>query len=272
MLRWMCSPNKARGFSCRGDLPLNSSLLFLCFGFTSISKWFESRSPRGGSRGWTVDEGSQSRRSRFFSWSFFFIFTTCRLILFFKDAFSHLLQACNLKSRSCARHGFIERDFTSLDDEVSLKIKHSVSTTVGGIAKKNAIRGARFKFVQFALLKNEALAAKDSEMAYFWSLAHHQLIRGFLEKSTQENAICHIARGIYRLGPISPRSPMLIKHRPSHLHKGPIFSFPQLHSKEEHREKRIGVQDQDHCKSCQSGHFLILCHCHCESQIGRAHV
>src|SRR5438105_12722774 len=254
MLRWMCSPNKARGFSCRGDLPLNSSLLFLSFGFNSISKWFELRSPRGGSRGWTVDGGSRSRRSRFFSWSFFFIFTTCRLIFFFKDAFSHLMQACNLKSRSCAGHGFIERDFTSLDDEVSLKIKHSVSTTVGGIAKKNAFRGARFKFVQFALLKNEALATKDSEMAYFWSSAHHQLIRGFLEKSTQENAICHIARGIYRLSPISPRSPMLIKYRPSHLHKGPIFSFPQLHFEEEHRERRIGVEDQDYCKICKQAH------------------
>src|SRR6266540_2373813 len=159
---------------------LKRSLLFLSFGFNSISKWFESRSPRGGSRGWTVDRGSRSRRSRFFNWSFFFIFTTCRLVFFFKDAFSHLLQACNLKSRSCARHSFIERDFTSLDDEFSLKIKHSVSTTVGGIAKKNSIRKARFKFVQLVLLKNEALATKDSEMAYFWSSAHHQLIRGFL--------------------------------------------------------------------------------------------
>src|SRR6266511_1510638 len=91
MLRWMCLPDKARGVSCRGDLPLNSSLLFLSFGFNSISKWFESRSPRGGSRGWTVYGGSRSRRSRFFSWSFFFIFTTCRLVFFFKDAFSHLL-------------------------------------------------------------------------------------------------------------------------------------------------------------------------------------
>src|SRR5438105_5738364 len=151
MLRWMCLPDKARGFSCRGDLPLNSSLLFLSFGFNSISKWFESRSPRGGSRGWTVDGGSRSRRSRFFSWSFFFIFTTCRLILFFKDAFSHLLHACNLKSRSCARHGFIERDFTMFDDEVILKIKHSRSTTMGSIAKKDAIRGASLIIVEFAL-------------------------------------------------------------------------------------------------------------------------
>jgi hypothetical protein len=32
-----------------------------------------------------------------------------------------------------------------------------------------------------------------------------------------------MARGVDRFGPISPRSPMLIEHRPSHLNKGPIL-------------------------------------------------
>jgi hypothetical protein len=32
-----------------------------------------------------------------------------------------------------------------------------------------------------------------------------------------------MASGIHRLSPKSPRSPMLIKHRPSHLTKGTIF-------------------------------------------------
>jgi hypothetical protein len=35
----------------------------------------------------------------------------------------------------------------------------------------------------------------------------------------------HIARGIHRLSPIPPRSPMLIKHRPSHLAQGPVLPF-----------------------------------------------
>jgi hypothetical protein len=32
-----------------------------------------------------------------------------------------------------------------------------------------------------------------------------------------------MASGIHRIRPISPRSPMLIKHRPSHLTKGTIL-------------------------------------------------
>jgi hypothetical protein len=32
-----------------------------------------------------------------------------------------------------------------------------------------------------------------------------------------------MTRGVDRFGPISPRSPKLIEHRPGHLNKGPIF-------------------------------------------------
>ena len=34
-----------------------------------------------------------------------------------------------------------------------------------------------------------------------------------------------MAHGVDRLGPISPRSPMLIEHRPSHPNKGPILAL-----------------------------------------------
>ena len=62
-------------------------------------------------------------------------------------------------------------------------------------------------------------------MADFWSLAHHKLIRSFLQKSTQENLVGNIASSVNSFGPIAPRSPMLIEHRPGHLNKGPILSL-----------------------------------------------
>src|SRR5579859_3352899 len=94
-----------------------------------------------------------------------------------------------------------------------------------GISKENSIRRARLKFVKVALLQNETLATKNSKMADFWSPAHHKLIRSLLQKGTQEDSICNIASSVDGFGPIAPRSPMLIKHRPGHLNKGPIFPF-----------------------------------------------
>jgi hypothetical protein len=34
-----------------------------------------------------------------------------------------------------------------------------------------------------------------------------------------------MAHGVDRFGPISPRSPMLIEHRPGHLNKNPILAL-----------------------------------------------
>src|SRR5579859_674720 len=94
-----------------------------------------------------------------------------------------------------------------------------------GISKENSIRRARLKFVKVALLQNETLATENLKMADFWSPAHHKLIRSLLQKDTQEDSICNIASSVDSFGPIAPRSPMLIEHRPGHLNKGPIFPF-----------------------------------------------
>src|SRR5579859_3499002 len=137
LLRWMSLSNMARSFSCRSRLPLNSSLFI--FGFNSVSCRLQSRSPSRGSRR-AVDGGRRSRRSRYNSRNSLLFFTTREvLFFFFKDALTFNLLICTLKDKLCAGHGLIECDFTSLDDEVSLKVQNPISTAVRSIAKKDPI-------------------------------------------------------------------------------------------------------------------------------------
>jgi hypothetical protein len=56
----------------------------------------------------------------------------------------------------------------------------------------------------------------------------HELIARVLDKSLKKNSVPNMACGAHRLSPISPWSPMLIEHRPSHLTKGTIF--PLIHT------------------------------------------
>jgi hypothetical protein len=53
----------------------------------------------------------------------------------------------------------------------------------------------------------------------------HQLIARFLLVNPEVDPVRNIARGIDRLSPEPSQSPMLIKHRPSHLTQGSIFRF-----------------------------------------------
>jgi hypothetical protein len=79
------------------------------------------------------------------------------------------------------------------------------------ITQENPIRRPRLKLIKPTLLENEARTTKNLEMARL------------VQEGPQKNLIPNMASGIHRLSPISPRSPMLIKHRPSHLTKGTIF-------------------------------------------------
>jgi hypothetical protein len=56
----------------------------------------------------------------------------------------------------------------------------------------------------------------------------HKLIARFVQEGPQKNPIPNMASGVHRLSPISPRSSMLVKHRPSHLTKG--TNFPLNHT------------------------------------------
>jgi hypothetical protein len=52
-----------------------------------------------------------------------------------------------------------------------------------------------------------------------------QIIRSFVQKSTKKDVIGHMVDNVDRFGHKTPRSPMLIEHRPNHLNKGPIIVF-----------------------------------------------
>jgi hypothetical protein len=51
----------------------------------------------------------------------------------------------------------------------------------------------------------------------------HKLIARVVQEGPQKNPVPNMASGIQRLSPKSPWSPMIMKHRPSHLTKGTIF-------------------------------------------------
>jgi hypothetical protein len=91
---------------------------------------------------------------------------------------------------------------------VCFKIEHTIFSRVRCITKEN-----------------KALATKDMEVTHLGCATVHQLIAGFLLMHSEVDPVRHIARGILRLCPELSRSPMLIKHRPSHLTQGSIFPF-----------------------------------------------
>jgi hypothetical protein len=73
--------------------------------------------------------------------------------------------------------------------------------------------------------QNKALATKDMEVTHLGCATVHQLVAGFLLMHSEVDPVRHIARGIHRLILEPSQSPMLIKHRPSHLTQGPVFPF-----------------------------------------------
>jgi hypothetical protein len=136
------------------------------------------------------------------------------VLLLFKEVLSHLLITC-----------LVEGYLASLHDFVSLMIKHSIGSRVVSISKENPITRSSLKLVEFSLLMNTTLAAKNSEMTHLGCLTMHKLITGLPLESSQYNPIGDMTGRIDRLSPIPPRSPVLIEHRPSYLTKSPIFPF-----------------------------------------------
>jgi hypothetical protein len=82
------------------------------------------------------------------------------------------------------------------------------------------------KLVQLLpFLKNKALATKDMEVTHLGCATVHQLVTGFLLMHSEVDPVRNIARSIHSLSPEPSRSPMLIKHHPSHLTQGSVFPF-----------------------------------------------
>jgi effector-binding domain-containing protein len=122
--------------------------------------------------------------------------------------------------------------------------------------QKNTIDRPSLKLVQLLpFLKDKALATNDMEVTHLGCATVHQLVTGFLLMHSEVDPVRNIACGIHRLSPEPSRSPMLIKHHPSHLTQGSVFSFPQHHSEEAYTDSKTGVQDPSHGKRFQNESF-----------------
>jgi hypothetical protein len=93
------------------------------------------------------------------------------------------------------------------------------------ITQENPIGRPRLKLIKPTLFENKAPTTKSPEMAHSRCSPVHELIARLVQEGPQKNLVPNMASGILRFCPISPQSPMLIKHRPSHLTKGTIFPF-----------------------------------------------
>jgi hypothetical protein len=98
---------------------------------------------------------------------------------------------------------------------------------VRSITKKNTVKRHGLKLVQITLFQDEAFTPKHPEMAYLgpWVVIRIATHKKFLHESSKENTIRNMARSVDHFSPISPRSPMLIEHHPSHLNKDPILAL-----------------------------------------------
>jgi hypothetical protein len=83
----------------------------------------------------------------------------------------------------------------------------------------------------------------------------HEVIARLVQEDPEKNRVPNMARDFHHLHSISSRSPMLVKHHPSHLTKGTIFSSQLHHSEKPHREKRTDVRDPNHDKRFRNESF-----------------
>jgi hypothetical protein len=112
---------------------------------------------------------------------------------------------------------FIERHIVSLNNGVSLKVKHSVRSAMRCTTKENAIRRTRLKFVQITTLQDKALEIKRTEMRDGRLASKVKLKGGQIQDQVQENSIGDITCNANSIGLKASKSLMLIEHRHCHL-------------------------------------------------------
>jgi hypothetical protein len=145
------------------------------------------------------------------------------ILLVLKDLLTNFVVTCTLKDIRIACLGLVEGILTSLYDQISIKVEHTKCSRMTSITQENPIGGPRLKLLKPTLLENKALTTKSPEVAHSWCSPMHELITRLVQEGPKKNPVPNMASGIHRLSPISPRSPMLIEHRPSHLTKGMVF-------------------------------------------------
>jgi hypothetical protein len=148
------------------------------------------------------------------------------MLLLMKDLLTKFIITCTLKDKLTTWLCLVEGYLASLHDLVSFKLEHTICSRMRCITKENTIDRPSLKLIQLLpFLQNEALATKDMEVTHLRCVTMHQLIAGFLLMHSEVDPVRHISGSIHRLSPEPSRSPMLIKHRPSHLTQGPILPF-----------------------------------------------
>jgi hypothetical protein len=154
-----------------------------------------------------------------------FIISMFKLLLL-KDLLTRIIITCTLKDKLTMWLCLVEGYLASLHDLVSFKIEHTICSRVRCITKENIIDRPSLNLIQLLpFLKDKAFPTKDMEVTHLGCATVHQLIACFLLMHSEVDPVRNIARGIHRLSPEPSQSPMLIKHRLSHLTQGSVFLF-----------------------------------------------
>jgi hypothetical protein len=107
------------------------------------------------------------------------------ILLLFKEVHSHRFITCTFKAKRGTWHCLVEGYLASLRDFVSLKVNHIIGSRMVSISKENPITRPSLKLVEFSLLNNKALAAKNSKMTHLGCPTMHKLITGLPLESSQ---------------------------------------------------------------------------------------
>ena len=95
-------------------------------------------------------------------------------------------------------------------------------------------------------------------MTYLGWSSESQLIGSLLYESSKENVIGDMTSCVDRLSPISPRSPMLIEHHPSHFNQSPIFALNNTDLLRDIRRGKLMLEAQRGTKGFKMS-ILELC-------------
>jgi hypothetical protein len=123
------------------------------------------------------------------------------------------------------------------------------------ITKENPIGRPRLKPILPTLLENGALTPKSPEMAHSRCSPVHKLIARLVQEGPQENPVTKMASGIHCFRPISPQSPMLIKHHLSDLTKGTIFPLNHTILTSHIGRRKLMIETQITTKGFKTGVF-----------------
>jgi hypothetical protein len=148
------------------------------------------------------------------------------MLLLLKDLLAKLIIIYTLKDKLTTWLCLVEGYLASLHDLVSFKIEHTICSRMRCMTKENTIDRPSLKLIQLLpFLQNKAFATKNMEVTHLGCATVHQLVACFLLMHSEVDPVRHIACSIHCLSLVPSRSPMLIKHCPSHLSQGPVLPF-----------------------------------------------